>query len=490
MTIRKRLTLFYGGLLALVVIVFGIAALSMVRWAMIATIDDTLEESAHQIITNSDAYPIRGFDGTSRIEVVLAPLDIFRASGVYVQVWTILGRSEPEFATASQNLGDYRSPLDSVGLGSSTPYYNNVVINGTEWRVLTRPINVRKSLFGNVQVAASLEPVNQTTQRLLGIMAIGAGGALLGMAGLSLWFSHHALKPIDEITRAADGIANAKDLSIRLNWVGPQDELGRLVSVFNRMMSRLEHLFSVQQRFVADVSHELRTPLTAISGNLEIIKRYGMDGESLEAIESETQRMARLVDDLLLLARADYGGLSLDIHLLDLDTTVSEVFQKAQVLAKSSGVKLRLAAVEPLRVKGNPDRIKQLVFNLVNNALKFTPEGGEAWIALRADGDHALIEVGDNGIGIAPEDIDRIFDRFYQVDPSRATKEGFTGSGLGLSIAKWIAEAHGGKILVRSEKGQTVFTFVIPLIKTDAEHHHKTARIHLPFIGRAREPEA
>jgi signal transduction histidine kinase len=296
-------------------------------------------------------------------------------------------------------------------------------------------------------------------------MASSAFVGVLGSIILGMWLSRKALRPIEGITEAASKIAQTDDLSTRLEWDGPMDELGRLTKVFNGMMERLQDLFSVQQRFVADVSHELRTPLTAIRGNLDLIKRYGVDAESLEAIESEAERMSRMVSDLLLLARADYGGLTLELEPLDLDTVVIEAHQQAKILAKDRDLVINIDHFEPVRIEGHADRMKQLLLNLLGNAIKFTPDGGRITLSLRQSGGKAILRVKDTGIGIGAEDIKHIFDRFYQVDKSRFR----TGdsSGLGLAIAKWIVEAHHGTIGVESELGKgSTFIVEIPAVSS------------------------
>jgi heavy metal sensor kinase len=469
MTIRTKLILWYSGLLATLILAFGTGVFAVTRWTLVNAIDSTLEETAQQVIRNSIAFPISQFGGEQTIIVDLPPLDIFRASGVLVQVWKNVTEEEPRLADWSANLGDYRRPLDQRMLGTETPVYTTMVINGAEFRVLTTPVIVaaQGQLFGNVQVAASLEAVSAAMDKLLGMMLISGGLAILGSVLFGMWLSSRTLKPIEAITEAADHIATANDLNTRLPWDGPMDELGRLVSVFNHMMDRLEQLFTAQQRFVADVSHELRTPLTAVRGNLDLIRRYGMDPPSLEAVESEVDRMSRMVSDLLLLARADSGGVTLDLMTLDLDTVVTEIYREAQVLAKDRDLKIVMARFEPARIQGNPDRIKQLLLNLVSNAIKFTPDGGQVTLSLWQDEGEAVVQVSDTGVGIGPEDLEHIFDRFYQADSSRTRKDINSGSGLGLSIAKWIAEAHGGTLAAESELGQgTTFTLRVPLMET------------------------
>ena len=500
MTIRNKLILWYSGLLAVIIIVFGIALFSLTRWVLVNSVDVTLDETANQVLKNSRALPLRQFGSEYGIGILLPELDVFRASGVVVQVWEL--GDAPRLAGASSNLGSYDQPIDPASLDyEQTLYlteadgefpgslYSNVRVNDGEWRVLTRPIEVwgRRIV---IQTATPFDTVTEAGRGLLIMIIISTVIALIGSVGLGMVLANRALKPIDNLTQAAARITAADDLKTRLKWDGPQDELGRLTSIFNQTMERLEHLFSVQQRFVADVSHELRTPLTAISGHLELIKRYGMDPESLDAIESETQRMSRLVSDLLLLAKADYGGLKLERQPLDLDTIVSEVYRESRVLLTDRDLKFTIDAFEPVRINGDADRLKQLLLNLVSNAIKFTPDGGRVVMSLRKSGGDALLDVQDTGIGMEAEDARRIFDRFYQADSSRVRHHKSEGSGLGLSIAKWIAEAHDGSISVESEPGVgTTFTVRIPHIDTVlTTESHAITRPRLGLIRRGIPP--
>lgn len=469
MPIRTRLILWYSGLLAVIIVVFSAAVYSVMSWTLVNAVDSTLDETVEQVIRNSRVQRIGEFGGPDNMLILLPRLDIFRASGVGVQVWDTR-HAEPALAAASTNIADYVDPLDASALGlSEGRVYTNAIINGQPVRVLTRPMVGVELMgdaraFANVQAVASLTTVIQARERLLVVMLTSGAVGILGSVMLGLWLSRQALQPINRITAAAARIAATDDLSTRLAWDGPRDELGRLASVFNQMMDRLEHLFSVQRRFVADVSHELRTPLTAIRGNLDLVRRYGADAMSLEAIEGEVERMSRMVNDLLLLVRADYGGLTLDMEPVDLDTLLLEVHQQARLLSKSRHLTVVVDDIAPVRVSGSADRLKQLLLNLVQNAIKFTPDGGTITLTLRQRGPEALIAVRDTGIGIAPEDQKHIFDRFYQTDTSRQYTDG-GGAGLGLSIARWIVEAHGGTIAVESApEAGSVFTVTLPAL--------------------------
>jgi two-component system, OmpR family, sensor kinase len=490
MTIRKRLTLWYAALLTVIIILFGAMTFIIMRVMMIDNIDQTLDETASLVAINSRLDEVPTFGSPNRIEIRLAPLDVFRASGVYVQAWLMDENGTPVLQGTSANVANLMSPLEPDALGRSIDHYSNVTIQGVNLRVLTKPLPLGERLVGNVQVAADLATVNKATELLLLIMVVSCGVAILGAGALSMWFSHRALKPIEDITLAADSIAGTNDLQTRLKWDGPQDELGRLVSVFNRMMARIEHLFSVQQRFVADISHELRTPLTTIQGNVELMKRYGADDISLDDIESESKRMGRLVNDLLMLARVDYGSMKVELYPVDLDEIVIESFDQCKTLAHNRDLHIKMGIFEKVRINGNPDRLRQLIHNLIGNAIKFTDDGGEIVIGLEQINDSAVFWVKDTGIGIPPEEMDRIFDRFYQSDPARTHNEG--DFGLGLSISQWIVQAHGGKITVSSQPNQgTTFTVTIPVYQSpdnqNTNGNGQVTRPRIPIIRRGPE---
>lgn len=352
-------------------------------------------------------------------------------------------------------------------------------------RVASIPLKINGELRGTIQTAQSLRTVDAAMDRLLKIMLVG--GALTMLAALLIgdYLTRRALQPIDTIAQTARQITAADDLSRRIPYDGPPDELGQLTQTFNETLERLERLFNVQRRFVADVSHEMRTPLTTIRGNLDLMRRFGYDEEAVEAIDSEARRMSRLVEDLLLLAKADAGRLPLERQLVDIDTIVMEVFNQACVLA--NGVTVTLGQVDTARVVGDPDRLKQLLLNLVSNGLKYTPEGGTVTLSVQRQEHTVIISVADTGIGIPAEDLPHIFDRFYRVDKARSRAQG--GTGLGLSIAKWLAEAHGGHISVSSEVGKgSVFSVTLPLVP---EHQQRSAiRDTLPNLRPVRLPRS
>jgi len=303
----------------------------------------------------------------------------------------------------------------------------------------------------------------------LEVLLVGTAVAIVA-AGLAAWLSsRQAIHPLDDVTEAALQITSADDLSRRIPYRGsPKDEVGQLVAAFNQTLSRLENLFSTQRRFLADVGHELRTPLTVIKGNVGLMRKIKeFDEESLVTIEDEVDRLTRMVGDLLLLAQAESGKIPLAHEVVELDTLLLEVMNQMQVLAHDR-VKLNLGDIDQVLVCGDRDRLKQVMVNLVGNAINYTPKGGEIVVGLGKVTDRAQLTVTDNGPGITPEDLPHIFERFYRSEKSRTRQKDGKGFGLGLSIAYWIVRNHGGRIEVNSTLGKgTTFCVWLPLAQDD-----------------------
>ena len=293
------------------------------------------------------------------------------------------------------------------------------------------------------------------------LVPIALGVSVFG--GLAL--AHKSLQPVDEITTRARKIT-AENLDQKLTVRNVNDEIGRLTATINDMIQRLHDSFAQVRQFSADASHELRTPLTVMRGEIELaLHSPQTPGEYRTVLESsleEIVRMTSITDNLLLLAKAEQG--TVDVHLseVDLENLLDELYEDSEVLAEQKNISVRLREKAPITIVGDRGRLRQLLLNLVDNAIKYTPEGGTVTLAVRRQNGSALFEVQDTGIGIPPGEIDKIFDRFYRVDKARSREQG--GTGLGLSIAKWIAELHRGTISVASEvnKGST-FTVTLPL---------------------------
>ena len=454
MSIRTRLTLWYTAVLAIFVAALGLIVYAVLAFNLTAGLDRTLQDTANQVVGSARVRPF--FD----VQVITLPeLNVF-GSNVYIEVVD----QDGQIARKSANLQSFTHALDDAGLrwveSNHQPVTRNVRTGGAHLRVLTVPLLVNDQAVGYLQVGAVREQVDNALSLLLVVLVVSGLGAIVAAAIVGRLLAGRALRPIDTITQTALAISRADDLDKRIPEAGPQDEVGRLVKTFNIMLDRLEGLFRGQQRFIADISHELRTPLTTIRGNVDLMRRMkSVDEESLNAIQAESDRMTRMVGDLLLLAQAD-AGQTIRRERVELDTLLLEVYRQMQPMLE--GVELSIGEEDQAAVMGDTDRLKQLLLNLVDNARKYTPKGGQVTLGLRCEPGWAVLTVADSGIGIPTQDLPHIFERFYRVDKARSRAAG--GAGLGLSIVQWIAQAHGGKIGVQSEPGHgTTFTVRLPL---------------------------
>jgi len=273
-----------------------------------------------------------------------------------------------------------------------------------------------------------------------------------------------ALKPVAEITSRAEGITS-RNLGERLPVAPSGDELERLSVSLNRMIARLEESFQHTSRFTADASHELRTPLTILRGELEAVaQRPNLDPEVRETIGStleETDRLAKIVESMLAISRMDAGEARMDRAKFDLAELATTTTEQMRLLAEDKGISLRCDISASVEVKGDRSRIKQVVVNLLDNAIKYTRDGGAVEVKVRAADKRAVLEVKDNGMGIPAEALPHVFERFYRVDKARSRQMG--GAGLGLSIVKSICTAHSGQVNVESSEGGSRFRVELPL---------------------------
>jgi two-component system, OmpR family, sensor kinase len=332
-------------------------------------------------------------------------------------------------------------------------------------RVLTLPVHEGGRVTSLIRVGMSLESVAVTRRRFLLVMAAVLPLALLCAGGGGWLLARRALRPVDRMTEAARRIS-AEHLDERLDTAGSGDELDRLAATLNDMLGRLDAAFRQIRQFSADASHELQTPLTILKGELEVALRAPRSPEDyrrvLASALEESERIAHLVEGLLLLSRADAGVLRMDRQALALGGLVAEVCEQARVLAEARSVALKLEAVTPLTIQGDRAHLRRLLLNLVDNAIKYTPAGGQVTLSLQCDDGWAVLRVSDTGIGLAPDEQERIFQRFYRAP--EALSRGEVGSGLGLCIARSIAEAHGGHIEVQSAVGcGSTFTVFLAL---------------------------
>lgn len=460
MPIRIRLTLWYTALLGAILVVFSSLLYGVLLFTLHNQVDRTLADRAQQVgaaIQTQQVFIYR--TGEVIVPRLTILLNVFSSPAIFIQVT----RPDGTVVAASRNLGMQEFTLEEQILAKNRAGqadYDTIVMDDTPFRIYSAPVLIDSHTVGAVQVGQSIKFIEDTTRQTFYFLT---GGTIFGLliAGLvGAFLSWQALRPIEKINQAAMQIVRGQDLKQRLPTSATNDEINRLTVTINGMLERLDNFFQAQVRLSADVSHELRTPLTAIRGNVDLLRRGAANDpaelkEALTIIDGELDRMARIVADLLLLSHAD-AGLSLRMQTVELDTIILEVYRQARVI--SGGVNIHLGHEDQAVVRGDADRLKQLLVNLVNNAIKHTPTGGTVTISLYRDEDWVRIIVADNGRGIAPVELPYIFERFY-----RGADNKQKGMGLGLSIAQWIAQAHGGQITVTSSLNEgSEFTLWLP----------------------------
>jgi two-component system, OmpR family, sensor kinase len=456
MSLRFRLTILYSALTGGILLIFGVLVYFLVNVLLVTQIDNAIIQTYTDLLKDWRVSASGGINPGIMTELTLP-------TNTSYQVWDQHGR----LSFSSPNLGVFHKPLDPIGYQSKTSIYRDAYPTLGHVRVLTVPLAAGGRPIGTLQVAASMDVVDLARRALLDIIVILAAASMVVAAAASWFAIGRALSPLSTVTETALQISRADDLSQRIpNPGSKQDETGRFIDAFNETLERLEHIFASQQRFLADVSHELRTPLTVIKGNVDLMRRIKqVDEESLDTIEDEADRLTRLVGNLLLEAQAESGKLPLYFAPVELDTLLLEVFKEMRVLARDR-VNIKLTEIDQIIVNGDRDRLKQVLINLVSNAIKYTPKGGDVYLSLGKIGENARLIVHDTGQGIAMEDLPHIFERFFRAEKSR-TRSKTSGFGLGLSIAYWIVNHHGGRIEVDSSenKGAT-FCIYLPILKT------------------------
>jgi two-component system, OmpR family, sensor kinase len=475
MSIRLRLTLWQTVLLGLVLAAFAFLVYTAVAQQESSELNYTLrvrtEDVEKALDDGGSGHGSDRFDASSS-DVNGAITAALRDSTLAAQVLSAQGEDVAHSDNLAQPLAipDWlvsKTIAEAGGLSEA----KTVSIDGELMRVYGTVAKFgRTNDYRAIFVASPLDHINATMERWRAILAAAVVGTSAAAAAVGWFLAAKAMRPVDQMTQAARAIGRTTDFSRRLPEPAQQDELGRLACTFNDMLDQLAAAYGTQKRFLADASHELRTPLTVIRTNVESLRR-GMDAdpverdETLRAIARESERMGRLVADLLTLARAD-AGQQIERRRLELDSLVLEVYSQEQTLA--DGVRLQLGEWDQISVEGDPDRLKQVMLNLVDNALRYTPRGGAVTLDLLRRGEEAVFQVRDSGPGIPSEHLPRIFDRFYRVDQPRT--RGIGGTGLGLAIAREVAEAHGGRIDVESRVGEgSTFSLVLPVARLPDE---------------------
>ncbi len=460
-SVRARLTLWTMSLLAVTFLVLGVAAYHLLSYSLIRGVDDALESVARATVERVDRRSeglfsseihelFRRFFGVSPLEPYFQMLD--PGDGGEGSRRSQGPRDLPLSDEALRNARQGKATFETIE--RVEPY---------SVRVLTVPVIRGGRPVRLIRVGSSLRNVAETRGRFLLVMA-GLLPVGLLLAGLGGWLlARRALRPVDRMVEAARRIS-AERLTERVEETGADDELDRLARTLNRMLTRLDEAFRQVRRFSADASHELQTPLTTLRGELEVALRSARSPdayqETLRSALEEIERISRLVEGLLILARAESGALRMDRRPVALEELMEEVFWRLKGPADERRVDLRMDVPEPVTVLGDRDRLRRLLVNLVDNAVKYTGPGGSVTLCLKPEPGRALVAVSDTGRGIARTEQDRIFQPFYRSEEVLAEQ----GSGLGLSIARSIAQAHGGELSVESVPGRgSTFRVTLPL---------------------------
>jgi len=451
LAIRWRLTLWYSGILAVILLLFGGVVYFLMANNLLNRLDRQLAAELHGVDEElEEASTTAGLRAR-----------LHRRFGHYENLLFDIRDVDGEEPLFTRRLGDTPFPdAQAANRSQHTSYQTYKAPVGGNWRIASRELpgpngpllaRVAGSLTADEHELNELL-VSLATAGLLAMAAAVAGGYVL---------ARRALAPIDRMTRLAKEIS-AGQLNRRIEVVNQRDELGHLARTLNDMIGRLEKAFADMQRFTADAAHELRTPITIMRSEAEVTLRAPRTAEeyrkSLESLLEEFERLAKLADQLLYLCRED-AGMTRSRHAeVQLDKIATDVVDHMHVLAKEKGVELALSKNKPCLMIGDADGFRRLIFNLIDNAVKYTPHGGQVTVSLDASDGQVELAVSDTGVGIPAEHLPRVCDRFYRVDSSRQSG----AAGLGLAICRAIVESHGGQMKVESEPQQgTTVTVVL-----------------------------
>ncbi len=460
---RVKLTLYYLALLTAVLVFFGVAIYTYLARSLVTIIDDSLASTAQSIERRmrTDDVSEEAYPPEQNEQMLVAPqlVQLLSEDGAITdEPVPDKTRQLPVDVTALRRINDDQVHFVTARLST-----------GEQIRVALLRLRDHDGQIFFIRVGQSLSPLQKARRQMLILLAIaGPVALLLGSYG-GLLLANQALNPVDRLTRAAEEI-EAGDLSKRVQVPPKMDELGRLAATFNRMIARLQAAFERQRQFTADASHELRTPLAVMRGDIEIALRRERKPEDYRNVLTsnleEIIRLSRLVEDLLMLARADAGQSILQREPMDLDDLCAQMIEYLAPLAEEKEQQLIYHApnVTPLSINADAQRIKQMLLNLLDNALKYTPINGTITLTLLAKDHTAILSIADTGRGIPEEDLPHIFDRFFRHSRSTSDKT-VQGFGLGLSIVRWIVHSHGGKISAESTLGKGAqFIVRLPLL--------------------------
>jgi heavy metal sensor kinase len=459
--IKWRLTVWYGGVLSLILIIFASGIFIYFKNSLQDSIDAKIR-SIGEVLSSSmtEAHGASVFGNFERyLENVLGR----KPKGKFIQIMDSSGRIGAKMSDIEgEALPTSFNALERAMRGEIV--YETIERTKPRLRMVTIPIMDNKKVTSVVQVGTSLEDFDETIRKLLLIIIISIPTSIIVTIVVGYFMAKKALRPVDQIRRAAVKISSS-NLDEKIDITGRRDELGRLAETFNAMIGRLKDAFQRINQFSIDVSHELKTPLTILKGETEVALRKEREKDDYQKLLlsnlEEIDRMSCIIDDLLLLSKADTKEIKLNIEEVALRDLIMDVCMNMKVVADKKSVELQISELEDVRLKGDELKLRRMLLNVVENGIKYSHVGGKVSVSSYVNDGYARIDVKDDGIGISEEDIKYVFDRFYRADRSRKRE---SGSGLGLSISRWIAGAHKGSIEVKSQPAQgSVFTIKLPL---------------------------
>ena len=445
LSVRVKLTAWFTGILALTLVVAGIG----VRLGIQDSIHDTVDKDLRLRLAEIEEHPSVTPAG-SRVRIAA---------------------NDGKWIYQSELAKQWGDQINAVSPPPKDGQTRTIIANGEPVRILTAPVSA-----GTIQIGAPLSEFNEMLDEFTWTALLSSPILLLLAASGGYWMSKRALEPVDSITRMANRIG-VKDLSSRLPLRGVGDELDRLSGTLNDMFARLENAFERIACFTADASHELRTPIAVIRTTAELTRgkpRSQQEYEqALDRILTESVRTTALIEDLLMLARSDAGAGGIAWEPVNLAEAVRDAVSEIRILAEAGKLDMAAEISEEAVVNGDGSALHRLLLVLLDNAIKYTPPGGSVKVSMRVEASQALVIIKDNGIGISDEDLPYIFERFYRASKDRSRKQG--GAGLGLSIAKSIAESHGGSIGVESAVGRGS-TFFLRLPISSPHFQNRTSK--------------
>jgi heavy metal sensor kinase len=463
-TVRTRLTLWYVSALALILVAFGVAVYVMLSRALHRRVDDALRSTIEISITSLTHDTQEGQSRQSAAQSTTAELSHPQQAMMIFDERGQLLAEHPYEEDLHIRLPDLSAiPADEVYLYTvaeedDADDHHRLAVR----RVRIPPADTPYIIL----VSHPLEAIEDELESLREILYFATPAALF-LAGLGGWFlARQGLAPVAAMARSARRIG-AGSLDRQLPVANPRDELGELAITFNELLARLNAAFAQQRRFMADASHELRTPLSVMStaAGVTLKKEHRDEEEYREALQmmaEQTRRLSRIVHDMFVLARADAGSYPLQKRPLYLNDLLDEVARSGDLLASGKGITVEVTNLPEAAYHGDEDLLRQMILNLLDNAIKFTPAGGVVRLNLTRQGEEYRLSVSDNGPGVPPESRAHIFERFYRADKARSRAED-GGAGLGLAIARWIAQAHDGDLaLADSGQNGTTFTARLP----------------------------